>query len=429
MPNSSVNNVDDSRPRVAGFSSTPKIRNVDINNEQSNVRWLTRAVLLISLSACFADLGYQAVLAMFPLFLVHNLHAPVWLFSVVMALSFGPGALFGLWGGRLGDRIGHKKVAIIGNSCIPLLSLSGLVAAPMAAAALFCGGWWGRNFRSPPRRTMLTEVTTRENRTKAFGFLHALDIGGGFLAALGTVLLLTAGLKFFTIFLITLIPLVLSTLTLTLVKAGARRDPTASGNISTPAALADEHQRLYRRILIATGLYGFSSFSFGFPILTVYQRYHNDAAAIASYVVFFGISALTGLFIGKIAKREVGFLAWGGYLVGGIASILMAVIAATDQNAAFYFPVVALMGFSLGVIETLEPTIISLIRTAKNTGGGMGALTATRSIGLFAANAMMGLLHHFGHGWIWAYGYVGLLGVAAAFALGTIGKKSNLIVK
>jgi MFS family permease len=400
---------------------------VDKKTEKSNVGWLSRSVLLISLSACFADLGYQAVLAMFPLFLVHGLHAPVWLFSVVMAVSFGPGSVFGLWGGRLGDRIGHKKVAIAGNACIPLLSLSGLVSIPLAAAGLFCGGWWGRNFRSPPRRAMLTEVTTRENRTKAFGFLHALDIGGGFLAALGTVLLLTAGFKFFTIFLLTIIPLILSTFTLVLVRAGARRPVAPPANrAAAPTAHAASNQKLYRRILLATGLYGFSSFSFGFPILTVYQRYHSDAAAIVSYVVFFGISALTGLLIGRLAKREVGFLAWGGYLIGGVASILMAVIAATHQNPNLFFPVVALMGFSLGVIETLEPAIMSLIRSAEKTGGGMGALTATRSFGLFAANAMMGILHHFGHGWLWAYGYVGLLGIAAALVLGTVGAQGRL---
>ncbi|MGC8559627.1 MAG: MFS transporter [Phycisphaerae bacterium] len=400
---------------------------MDTQTEKSNVGWLSRSVLLISLSACFADLGYQAVLAMFPLFLVNGLHAPVWLFSIVMAVSFGPGAIFGLWGGRLGDRIGHKKVAITGNACIPLLSLSGLVSIPLAAAGLFCGGWWGRNFRSPPRRAMLTEVTTRENRTKAFGLLHALDIGGGFLAALGTVLLLTAGFNFFTIFLLTLIPLILSTFTLVLVRAGARR-PVKNNPPSKvdPSTVSDPQRKLYRRILLATGLYGFSSFSFGFPILTVYQRYHSDAAAIGSYVVFFGISAMTGLLIGRLAKREVGFLAWGGYLIGGVASILMAVIAATHQNPSLFFPAVALMGFSLGVIETLEPAIMSLIRSAEKTGGGMGALTATRSLGLFAANAMMGILHHFGHGWLWAYGYVGLLGIAAALVLGTVGAQNRL---
>lgn len=72
---------------------------------------------------------------------------------------------------------------------------------------------------------------------------------------------------------------------------------------------------------------------------------------------------------------------------------------------------------------------MSLIRSAEKTGGGMGALTATRSLGLFAANVMMGILHHFGHGWLWSYGYVGLLGIAAAFVLGTIGKQNRLFVK
>ncbi|MGC8624886.1 MAG: MFS transporter, partial [Phycisphaerae bacterium] len=117
--------------------------------------WLTRNVLLISLSACFADLGYQAVLAIFPLFLVINLHAAVWIFALATAISYGPGALFGLIGGRLGDRFGHKKVAIIGNLFIPLLSLTGLATAPISAVALFASGWWARNFRSPPRRSLL----------------------------------------------------------------------------------------------------------------------------------------------------------------------------------------------------------------------------------------------------------------------------------
>ena len=39
---------------------------------ETNSTWLTRDVLFICLSACFADLGYQAVLAIFPLFLAHQ---------------------------------------------------------------------------------------------------------------------------------------------------------------------------------------------------------------------------------------------------------------------------------------------------------------------------------------------------------------------
>lgn len=72
------------------------------------------------------------------------------------------------------------------------------------------------------------------------------------------------------------------------------------------------------------------------------------------------------------------------------------------------------MGLALGVIETLEPTIISLIIPTRKTGSGMGALTATRSLGLFFANILMGLLYTIHASWVWAYGYAAILAVVAA---------------
>ena len=67
---------------------------------------------------------------------------------------------------------------------IPLLSLSALIASPAAATGLLTGGWWARNLRTPSRRVMLVEAVPDEaSRSSAFGFLHALDVGGGALAA------------------------------------------------------------------------------------------------------------------------------------------------------------------------------------------------------------------------------------------------------
>ena len=395
--------------------------------------WLTRDVLFICLSACFADLGYQAVLAIFPLFLVMNLHAAVWVFALATAISYGPGAIFGLMGGRMGDRYGHKKIAITGNLFIPLLSLAGLAATPVVAVALFAGGWWARNFRSPPRRTLMTEMVLRANRRKAFGLLHALDIGGGFLAATGAMILIWGGTPLKIIFLITIIPLLCSSAVLAMVRNRKVEEPAApgpatstsagAGNMSTgatgAAAPTDTGRRiLYRRLLWATGLYGFSSFSFGFPILTVDQATKSRALAVLAYVVFFGVSALTGLVVGKFNKFNVKALALAGYLAGGIGAAGMAVVSTlhgTPHSSAFlFYPVVALMGLALGVIETLEPTIISLIIPPKKTGSGMGALTATRSLGLFFANILMGLLYNIHASWVWAYGYAAVLAVVAA---------------
>jgi nitrate/nitrite transporter NarK len=87
--------------------------------------WLKRDVLLISLSAFFADAGYQALIAGFPIFLVLDLRAPVYILGIAMALAYGIGSVFAYAGGILSDRYGKKKIAIAGNLLIPILSFTG----------------------------------------------------------------------------------------------------------------------------------------------------------------------------------------------------------------------------------------------------------------------------------------------------------------
>ena len=68
--------------------------------------WLSRDALLISLSAFFADMGYQAVTAVFPLLIVAELNQPAYVYGLLLALAYGVGSLFALVGGKLGDRYG-----------------------------------------------------------------------------------------------------------------------------------------------------------------------------------------------------------------------------------------------------------------------------------------------------------------------------------
>ena len=149
--------------------------------------------------------------------------------------------------------------------------------------------------------------------------------------------------------------------------------------------------------------------------MTVDQSLHSRPMAVLSYVVFFGVSAVTGLVIGRVSrKKSVTALALGGYLIGGLGCAGMALVWATGSNGLLYYPVAALMGLALGVIETLEPAIISRIIPKGRTGGGMGALTAMRSIGLFSANLIMGVIYHMGASWTWAYAYAAILAIMAA---------------
>ncbi len=391
-------------------------------------RWRTADVWAIALSACTADLGYQAVLAGFPLLLVLDLHQPVWELGLATALAYGGGALWSYVGGRLGDRVGHRRLAIAGNAAIPLLSLCGLLASPAWAIGLFCGGWWARNLRSPSRRSLLVDaVPTPDDRAAAFGFLHALDVGGGALAAVGVLAGIAVHVPLRWLFLATAVPLVVSTALLT--RTGADRRPTARppapappattaaptttagpGGPPSPARPAQpvsERRRATTALLVAAVLYGFTSYSAAFPVLTVAQRTRAPAAGVGAFLVLLASSAMTGTVLGgRLGRTVVAQLRRLGLLGYGLAAVgsgLVAVAVATASGVGLVFAGVVLVGVALGVVETLEPTLMAVLRGETGTGRAMGALSAARGGGTFVANLAMGLLYGLGAGAAYSY--------------------------
>lgn len=360
----------------------------------------------ISLSAFFADLGYQAVLAGFPLFLVLTLHQPVWEFGLASALSYGIGAAFAWAGGRVGDRVGHRRLALVGNAVIPLLCLSALVANPVWAIGLLCGGWWARNLRSPSRRVMLTEAVPREDdRSPAFGFLHALDVGGGAMAGVYVLVALSQHVAFRWIFLATAIPLAVSTLALSRARTGARPVPAAP----TPGSVDAERQPPpgARALLAAAALYGFTYYSVGFPVLTVAQGSGRLLDGVGAFLVLQGVSAATGYLLGGRLGRgpaaqftRLGLL---GYVGAAAGAVVLAVSYGEHLGLGALLAGVAVIGFALGIVETLEPTAMSVLRTGRRAGRGFGGLSAARSVGAFVGNLAMGLLYTFGADVAYAY--------------------------
>ncbi|MDA8074985.1 MAG: MFS transporter [Actinomycetota bacterium] len=395
------------------------------SSDRRSVRWRTRNVWAISLSAFFSDTGYQAVWAGFPLFLVLELHQPVWEFGLASALAYGGGTLFAWLGALLGDRIGHRRVAIGGNALIPLLSLSALWANPAVAIGLLCAGWWARNLRTPSRRVMLVEAAPDEaDRSSVFGFLHALDIGGGALAGVYVLIAVIEHVAFSWIFLASVLPLAAATFSLTLCSTGRAVSTHVEPSDPAPSDPEPSESRRTRLpgaapLLAASALFGFTYYSVGFPILTTAQGSGDRAFGIGAFLLFNAVSAATGYLMGPrlgsgIAER---FRALGafGYLFAVVGAVLLAVGAAAHLTVGVLLVGVAALGFSLGVVTTVEPTLMSVLRPGRAAGRGFGALGAARSAGLFFGNLIMGLLYARGAGW--AYGYAAVMGIAATIVV------------
>ncbi|MEM3676157.1 MAG: MFS transporter [Thermoplasmataceae archaeon] len=376
--------------------------------------YLTRNVLLISLSAFFADLGYQAILAGFPYFLVFVLQAPVYLYGIAEALNYGIGSLFSYFGGRVGDRIGNKKTAILGNIFIPVLSLTGLAETVPQAIAIRAAGWYMRNFRSPSRRVLLADSVSEENRGKAFGFLHGLDVGGGLLSTILLILLLYFGLRIQDIFLLTAIPIAVSTVALVFVK---------------PKPLQERHERrtlsgsqsAFLGVLLSTSLFGFSFYSMGFPIITITESSKSPLLGIFSYTIFMGVSALAGVMFSRVrVVREVSALGLVGYLMAAIGSLGFAVSLHFSLPIVWMYVSDAVISFGTGAVETFEPSIVSKTVSAVRMGAGMGWLSATRSAGLFLGNLIMGVLYVFSAQYSYIYAF--LVSTAAALIIISMGR-------
>ncbi len=395
--------------------------------------YINKNALLLSLSAFFADLGYQAVLTGFPIYMFFYLKAPIYVLGLTYAIVYGGGALFGFFGGLLGDKFGKKRIAILGNLFIPILSFCAFSTNVFLTVLLFSLGWWARNLRTPSRRGMLSEVVAENQTSRAFGLLHFLDILGAALAALYFIIFLYFKVQIKYIFLIGVVPLLISTLCIVFVKY--------SENIlifkkETPAPKiyeqkSDEMQKTSKNvmwgILIGTTLFGFSYYSLGYPIITLAQLSGKDVTGAFSYFIYLFISGITGYIVGYFAGKfnKIKFLGLAGYILSGFGSIIIGIGYLYHLNIIFPFIGVAVLGLGLGVIETLEPSIISLISSKKTIARQMGKLTAARSIGLFIGNLAMSLFYTANPAF--SYEYAFFVSIIAGGIILYFGRKANVL--
>lgn len=356
-------------------------------------RWLTREVLLISLSAFFADLGYQAVVGLLPIYITAILRQPPFVFGIIMALTYGVGSLVSYAGGRIGDKLNKRKVALAGNILIPLLSLSGIPASPLASGGLYMGGWFARDFRSPPRRAMLVEATDPDYRSNAFGLLHSLDVGGGTVSAAIAFLLLSSGLAVGKVMLLSAIPILASSAVLYLTRGevNERYALHALGHgVERGGKPASRSEK--RLFLAAVAMFGFSYYSLGFPIITVSSETGSYALGIATYAIFLGTSGAVGYLAGAARLNGTAALWRLGYLVAAAGSLALALSYYFHSGIYGFYPATGLLGAGAGVIETYEPVVAAEFAPGGRISSGLGSLSQWRSMGLFTSNMLMGIL-------------------------------------
>ena len=401
-------------------------------------KWLNRNIIGFALTSFLSDFCHEMATAVLPQF-IQAIGASAAALGLIEGVADAISSFSKLGAGYWGDKTGNRKnLTVIGYA------LTGFSKAVFAFAfawpLILVGrtvGWLGRGIRSPLRDAMLADSVTKENRGKAFGFHRTGDTAGAVVGPLAAFLLLSliarhsgiaqlpehlfpflsgaAGAKFRVIFLLTLVPGILSVATMAfLVKEKPRSPNHGLRFMDAVRAMPKE----YRMFLLAVGVFGLADFAPTLMILRATTVLGPDigflkAAQLAAllYTLRNIVYAAASYPIGALSHR----FSRSHYLAAGYA---VAVVTFTGFlfaiSSIFWFAICfSLAGVFIAWEDTMERVAVRDYVDDSIAGTAFGLLGTVNGIGDFASSIIVGVLWTtIGPKWGFAYAVVvGLVGM------------------
>lgn len=354
--------------------------------------WLNRNVVAISVADLLADANYEMTLAVLPLFLVIGLGASTVALGVVEGVGDACLAVAVFASGLRSDRLPWRRRLATGGY---LTTVGGLATLAIAGQWTQVAGsravaWIGRGVRKPIRSAMLAGSVDRVDLGKAFGLHEALDTLGALLGPGVAFLLLATGHGFRTVFLVAVVPGVLSVL----VFAGLTRDPQAPS--ARPGPRLQAMPRTFWRLIAAVGTFGLGNFAVAFLILRALDMLRPElstASATAAAVAFFlGVNAVGavvsfpgGWLVDRVGGRTV--LA-AGYGLFAVACL----VAAAGHGAVAVALVAVAAGASAALVSLTESSYVASMVDAEHRGTAFGIAAAVAGVGDLVSSVAVGAL-------------------------------------
>jgi MFS family permease len=367
--------------------------------------WLNRNVIGMAITSFCADVGYEMVSAVLPGFLASigvAADALGWIEGAADALS----SFVKLGAGWYSDRIGHRKPIVVLGYFLSGTALSALALAlswPLVLAGRLVA-WFGKGIRSPLRDAMLADSIAPEARGRVFGAHRAADTAGAVAGPLIGVWLLSVlprpnpSAPFRTIFLVSLIPGLVSCAAMTLLVKekrapgnGTRRLWSSMRGLPLP----------YRRFLLAVGIFGAGDFAptlLAMAAIQLLAPRHGvvRAGEIAAlfYVLRNVAQALSAFPAGVLADRmNKRRLLAAGYGLGGVTGFAAAALFAWHTTGMGPIAAVFLLGGVYTAIhDALEGAIPAAMILSEDRGTAYGWMGAVNGVGDLMASALVGTL-------------------------------------
>jgi MFS family permease len=400
-------------------------------------RWLNRNVLTFGLTSFLSDFCHEMATSVLPQF-IQAIGSSAAALGFIEGVADALSSFVKLGAGYHSDKIGHRKRWTSFGYILTAISKA-VFAFAFAWPLIFLGrsvAWLGRGVRGPLRDAMLAESVSPQDRGKAFGFHRAGDTAGAVAGPLATFGLLTwiashpgviealgrwvpmlagaPGGDFRVIFLLTLVPGILSVISIMMVKEKRRAPNYGLQLMGTLRSMPKN----YRQFLVAVGVFGMADFAPTLMILratTVMEPQMGllEASRLAALFyllrnVFYAVASYP---IGALSDRfsRPRYLAVGY----GVAVITFTGFAFVVSSIWWFVIFFSLAGIFISWEDTVEGIAVRDYVEDTVAGTAYGILGVVNGIGDFASSLIVGLLWTaLGASWGFAYALiVGLLGV------------------
>jgi len=407
-------------------------------------RWLNRNVFAFGLTSLLSDFCHEMATAILPQFMQA-------IASTAAALGFIEGVADALSSfaklgvGYQSDKIGHRKGWTVFGYILTAVSKA-VFAFALQWPLILLGrvvGWLGRGIRGPLRDAMLAESVNAQDRGKAFGFHRASDTLGAVLGPLAAFGLLSyfarhpemvkgfeqlfpsvaevGGGEYRLIFLLTLVPGLLSVFSILYLVREKRRAPNHALRFWDTM---NSMPRSYRVFLLAVGLFGLADFAPTLMILRATTTLEPEmglleAARIATllYLIRNIAYAIASFPIGAHSHKfsRCRYLAVGY----GIAVVTFLGFAFVMPSVWWFVLFFILAGVFIAWEDTIEGVAVRDFVNDDVAGTAYGLLGVVNGVGDFISSLTVGMLWT-SYGASWGFAYAAVMGLAGTFFMALI---------
>lgn len=356
--------------------------------------WLSRNVVLLSLSSLFGDVSTEMLYPILPVFLTQVLGANGSIIGLIEGVAQATQSVIQGLSGSMSDRLQRRKPIALAGFLLaalskPLVGLSITWTAVLGARFL---DRIGAGARSAPRDALIAASASESDRGKAFGLEGLGDNLGAFIGPLVSVFLLAVLVDMRIIFYLALIPGLLACVMVLMV----REERTTTNLVSAKLSLSlGRFPPSYWRYLVAVAIFGVGNSSSAFLILQSQSAGVSVANTVLIYAGFNLVAALVSYPVGALSDR----VGRRTLLLAGLAVLCISYLGFGLGQQAFVIAVsFAGYGVYQGISRAVGKSLAADLVPETLRASGIGWYSAVLGLSQLIASVVAGLLwDHVGH--------------------------------